>query len=231
MLRRRSRKLASVEPFAPRDVAEIDLSGVEVKQLWFDLSGSSVMDASIRRRMVRSWGPCPRHAWAQAIVEIELRGGVPFTIAILYADLVGRAVGAIRTDDVRQALLPRDVCVTCDYCRFADLDPAFEQRTKRANERQRTRALLAASQRQWQPAICPACQPGRTGPPCRPHLIAGADLPDELPTHLEQLQARLQHFQKSMTWHGPVATPADRASWVEALGFFAGWSAPLTLAR
>ena len=53
------------------------------------------MNAAVRRRMVRTWGPCPRHAWAQAVVEIELRGGVPFTVTILYADLTGRAAATL----------------------------------------------------------------------------------------------------------------------------------------
>lgn len=68
LLRRKSRKLAGIEPFTPRDSAEIDLSAGEVKQLWFDLSGSSVMDASIRRRTVRSWGFA---GWATAITLIR----------------------------------------------------------------------------------------------------------------------------------------------------------------
>lgn len=192
------------------------------------------MSASVRRRMVRSWGPCPRHAWAQAIVEIELRGGVPFTIAILYADLVTRAARALVAADASQAqhvLAPRDACVTCDYCEFAEPDTAFAERTQRANQRRRVGAMLAATRFEWEPAACPTCVPGAAGLPCRPHLVARqADLVAGLPGYLDGLAERLHVFQKSMTWRGPTATAAERASWVEALGFFAGWRAPFLLA-
>ena len=226
---------ANADPFEPSVSTEVDLNVVEVKQLWSDLSGTSVMNAAVRRRMVRTWGPCPRHAWAQAVVEIELRGGVPFTVTILYADLTGRAAAtlpdpAAPPDVVRRVLAPRDICVTCDYCLFANTDPMFEERTKRANDRYRTRTLLAASRREWQQRVCPSCLAGGTGMPCRPHLVSGeVQIPAVLPAYLEALGTRLQAYQKSMTWHGPAASAAARASWIEALGFFAGWHVPLVL--
>jgi hypothetical protein len=235
-LRQRSaRDMASVAPFAPRTAADIDLSMVEVKQLWCDLSGSSVMNAGARRRLVRSWGPCPRHAWALAIVEIELRGGVPFTVAILYADLVSRAAAGLRDaarweDHPERTLAPRDICISCEYCSFAGADPIFEEKTRRANGRRRAHATLMASRDVWAFQACPRCIAGGLGMPCRPHLLADAtSLPRELPGYLDELGSRLQRFQKSMTWQGPTASPSARASWVEALGFFAGWRVPFVL--
>lgn len=41
---------------------------------------------------------------------------------------------------------------------------------------------------------------------------------------------RVGRLTASMTVDGAPATPADDASWIEALGFFAGWAFPLYLA-
>ena len=49
-----------------------------------------------------------------------------------------------------------------------------------------------------------------------------AGLADELTA----LADRLDRFVQSMTYRGEPATPDERASWVEALGWFAGWSCP-----
>jgi hypothetical protein len=224
----------AIEVFEPHDVSELDLSLIEVKQLWLDMAGSSIMDAGARRRTVRSWGPCPRHVWLQAIVEIELRGGVPFTVTILYADLAERAAHAVMTGRA-DALQPADGCMTCQYCGYAKPDTMFSERTHRANRQARTRALLGELRPQWAHRACPDCVADRSGFPCRPHLTratrpAGEDFA-RLSTYLHDLAARLYVYQKSLTLNGPPAGPTHQASWIEALGFFAGWQPAHLLTR
>jgi len=65
--------------------ADAPLAFGEVKQLWWFLGGS-IMSPGTRHRPWRSWGFCPRHTWAHAVVERELRVQ-PFSTAILYEDL------------------------------------------------------------------------------------------------------------------------------------------------
>ena len=186
----RQHLVAQTVPFKPGGAGDIDLS--KVKQLWCDLSGSSVMDAAVRHRLVRSRGPCLRHAWAMAIVgNRAARWGAVYRHDPLRGP-VGLAATALASaahpgDDVR-TLTPRDVCMTCDYGSLACADPMFEEKTRRANDRQRTRAMLTESRQIWSPQACPFCVVGGTGLPCLPHLLAGATrIPSELPAYLSAL--------------------------------------------
>lgn len=218
-------------PEGGRGVVELDATVPEVKELVSFLDGS-IQVPDIRHHLWRSWGFCERHAWIQAVVEIELRGGRPFGTAILYEDLVGRACAALchglvpASVRVRQ-LRARAFCFTCDYVAIAQgVEAAFAARTVRVNRRKRTAAILQETRTHWERRSCPSCLGGE-GPTCRPHLLAGqaADL-DAVAETLSDLAERLEVFHKSMTWRGPTADPSQRASWVEALGWFAGWSYP-----
>ncbi|MBO0686193.1 MAG: hypothetical protein J2P45_23845, partial [Candidatus Dormibacteraeota bacterium] len=184
-----------------------------------------------------SWGLCPRHAWGYAIAEIELRGGRPFSTAILYEDLVGRARRLLE----RTRLLPWSVVVTrfrprgeCPTCDFLAIDPKFvedhaEAMAAEVNRLERTRALLSESRPLWMWSSCPRCLGGH-GPVCLRHLLSGQD-PGQDPRDdrqrlIEQvgdLDRRLRAFGRSMTWKGDPATPSEQASWIEALGWLAGW--------
>jgi hypothetical protein len=128
---------ADASPLVVERACDLDLTPAEVKQLRLFVRGA-MMDLGVREHLWRSWGFCPRHTWAHAIVEVELVGGLPFGTAILYEDLAGE---------------------------------------------------------------------------------------------LRALARRLHVFVKSLTVDGPTATDEDRAAWVEALGFFAGWQVPLALSR
>lgn len=102
--------------------------------------------------------------------------------------------------------------------------------TERVNARLRTTSFLAATRSEWEMRTCPKCL-GGSGPMCRPHILAGEEAPlDQTALTLAELANRLGTYYRSCTWHGPTATPRDSASWVEALGWFAGWAYPAALA-
>jgi len=69
---------------------------------------------------------------------------------------------------------------------------------------------------------------------CRTHLRRlgqlSAALREDVAARLRELQQRMRRLNASMTQIGAPATPQDDASWVETLGFFAGWGLPLHLA-
>lgn len=67
-----------------------ELRSPELKELQSFLDGA-IMDVGIRHHLWRSWGLCERHGWCYAVVELEIRGGRPFSTAILYEDLALRS--------------------------------------------------------------------------------------------------------------------------------------------
>jgi hypothetical protein len=204
----------------------------ETRQLWWWFQNGSVMTPSIRGRLRHAWGLCPRHSWAHAAVECELRTQ-PYSTAGLDLDLTARAAEALGEQPRRQSGAPverlraRDACAVCEALASstADPDPSFEERQRRFNRLTRTRKRLAVSMPVWAPASCPHCGGGQ-GLTCRPHLLAGDPaLVDATgcAAALERLGGRLKGLVASMTLHGPPATPQVQAAWVEAVGWFAGW--------
>ena len=98
----------------------------------------------------------------------------------------------------------------------------------------------------WRTGVCPDCRvrPGTTTGSipdadavlllCRAHLLGRGRTDDALlaavAQRLDEVRTRLGRLNASMTVDGAPATAADDASWIEALGFFAGWALPLHLA-
>jgi hypothetical protein len=211
---------------------ELRLSLPEVKQLWWFLDGA-IMAPDVRAHVRRSWGFCPRHSWAFAAAEIQLRGGQPFATAILYEDLTRRAVDAVdaswrRLSGWRRAspLAPQDSCFTCDYLALeGEEDRTFRDQQDRTNQLDRVRPLLEETRREWYGLSCPLCL-GGAGLVCRQHLLEGTKRPADLSDGLSALADRLQAFVGSMTTRATPVGPLERASWVEALGWFSGWDYP-----
>jgi hypothetical protein len=202
----------------------------EVKQLYEFLDGA-IMVPDIRHHLWRSWGFCPRHTWAHATVELELGFGDPFSVGILYEDLAERAARLLqshrRPSSILRHLRTRDACFTCRYLAISTRDdPRYLRHHRRANRRERTRRLISGSRTIWEQRSCPQCRDGH-GPTCRLHLLEGAPQAGrDLGHDLAELAGRLQRLYRSFTWQGPTASPEDHASWIEALGWFAGWDFP-----
>ncbi len=210
-----------------------DLTLAEAKYFWSWFIFGSIMTVETRHHLWRSWGFCPRHTWAHAVVECEVWGGRPFGTAILYEDLVGRAAAATKTLLLpggigRRRLRSKASCLACDYVAIAHSfqDEFYAERRARINRRPRISALLVEADSLWRTSACPLCLGGH-GIVCRSHILAGAVNPDrELSDKLEDLRQRLALYVRSMTWKGPQATAQAKISWVEALGWFAGWDFP-----
>lgn len=215
--------------FGPLTGAEADLevSIVEAKELYCFLDGS-IQNPHVRHQLWRNWGHCPRHSWAFAIANCELRLR-PFQTGILYEDLTGRAARLLSRPLLpnavaRHLLRSHGSCFTCDYASLATPDPEYVAITQRVNRRRVITEWLAELRPWWEPRSCPFCL-GGSGLVCRPHVLAGRPWDRHRTTAgLRELEGRLQTLVRSMTWNGPTATSEDRASVVEALGWFAGWS-------
>jgi len=92
----------------------------------------------------------------------------------------------------------------------------------------------------WRDRVCPECDPAGsegTGDPvllCRFHLARRRPLPEPLrnavASRLQEVRGWMRHLTASMTDFGGAARAAENTSWIEAVGFFAGWGLPLYLA-
>lgn len=237
---------------------EHELTVPEVRLLWSFVHGD-IMSEEVRRALRRSWGPCDRHAWGHAVVEIELwqagagrrAGHQPFDVSILYADLCAAMASALRsarTAHARVRVLLGDG--TCPICRdlagpdlpglaigYAGSDSG--RLTSEANVMRFTANWLKETAPEWLRRACPDCavEAGRDPAPgqqCRRHLAGAgsrdADEPAEISGRLDGLASLLERLVQSMTDRGEPSTPEADAAWVEALGWFHGWRLPFALA-
>lgn len=221
------------------DVGSLDFTGSEVRQFRTFLDGA-IMSVGVRHNLWRSWGLCPRHAWGYAITEVELRSGMPFSTAILYADLSSRAerlVGRRRPWQlVRPNFESRSACFTCSWletvARVTESEEVdWRRHAARVNQRRRVHERVAEARSTWLGKACPLCVSRAGGLVCRLHLLAGAAPPDGLARALAQLTDRLETLADSLTVRRTVTDVDDRFAWVEALGWFGGWDYAQKLMR
>lgn len=210
----------------------------EIKQLWSFLDGA-IMNVDTRHHLWKSWALCSRHAWCYVVTEVEIRGGQPFSTAILYEDLIGRAartvsrITLVSWGMVAARLEPQANCFACDYVEASKgwwRDEETEKQRQRVNTLARTLPLLESHQEIWRQRACPLCL-GGSGLICRQHLISGHEPNDraEFADSLASLKHRLRVFVKSMTADGKHATPEESVSWVEGVCWFTGWGYPVQL--
>jgi hypothetical protein len=183
------------------------------------------------------------------------RGGhQPFDVTVLYEDLLDHVADGIdrktsllqrHPDDV---LLPVGPCRICEDMASPDLpglrmgyaNSNTEALTVEANGLAHTTAWCRETLPLWRNRVCPGCDPDtpeRAGHPvllCRFHLAARRPLPEQLrhavASRLREVRGRTRHLTESMTDYGAPVGSEENTSWIEAIGFFAGWGLPLYLA-
>ncbi|MDA8439103.1 MAG: hypothetical protein M0Z51_09625 [Propionibacterium sp.] len=250
------------------DFRSAPLTPAEVRELWAFIHGD-IMIGGIRQQLRASFGPCPRHTWGYALVEIELwihgagsRGGhQPFDVCVLYADLLEHVAGRLQS---RGHVFPAPLAKTlarhgpCRVCNSltTDAHDATAQvgfagsnavtLAAEANELRYTIEWFQQTRDIWTHRVCPTCalRLGRPGSPnhggpedgvlCLEHVREpGGEVPTSLPAlaeYLTELGARVDALGNSMRQGATAPTREENASWVEALGWFAGWVPPLSLA-
>ena len=210
------------------DDKPFDYSPQEVKQLWWFRDGS-IMSVPIRDRLWEARGLCYRHAWGYALLEIEMMAGRAFSTAILYADYADRAaklLGGKGKFGRKPKLEANGPCMTCDHLRTTashSLTGAeWPRGAEIVNKGESTRLLVGWCESTWRAASCPACM-GGSGPTCRPHLIAGVSPTPGIAETLACMASRLDPLVRSMTVDRTDIGDSERASWIEAIGWFTGW--------
>jgi hypothetical protein len=218
--------VARTEPSARADVGQEPLNPAEVKQLRWLLDGG-IMHASVREELRRSWGLCPRHAWGYALVEIELRGGLPFSTSILVEDLLVECPRGGRgpwLGSRRRHLAGSDDCPTCRYATAEpEVERSWSDEAELVSRADRMRMLVASRRSALTHWACPECL-GGGGLTCRPHLVGGAAISRRLTDELHELAQRAQAYRRS-TEPGEEHELDERTAiaWAEALGWLAGW--------
>ncbi|MCB5292420.1 hypothetical protein [Arthrobacter sp. SO3] len=184
-----------------------------------------------------------------------VRGGhQPFDVTVLYEDLLEHVAAGLNQkstllhrhpDDV---LLPVGPCRICEEMASPDLpglrmgyaNSNTEALTVEANGLAHTAVWCRETLPLWRDRVCTGCDPDAPegdGDPvlfCRFHLARSRPLPEELrhavALRLREIRGRMRHLTESMTDSGAPVGGAENASWIEAVGFFAGWGLPLYLA-
>jgi ubiquitin-like protein Pup len=224
-----------------RSVEEWQLSAGEIHYVWWFIQGS-IMEADIRWRLRRAWGMCPRHAWGALAAEAAFRHNYFHGPAILYQDLLERAVSAFRSTGpwavlrLARRLRPTGPCMMCEM--------GFNQRSRgiakpelveEARDLTFMREFAERTRAYWRSTVCGKCREDASSARCRPHLAeeaaSGAPVDvDARRNELAEILARLTVYSQSFRWESHnTDTERDRAALLSAIGWCTGWEGGLAL--
>lgn len=217
------------------------LSRGEVAHLLAFAQGA-IMVPELRAALRRSWGLCARHAAGWLVVESALRGRYLHGPALLYADLVGRAVAAVDAQGplaaarVARRLAAAGACPLCDAGIGAASEGLVgEARWRSCREPGAWLSFIDETRAHWCGRVCGVCDGSGRAARCRRHLADelarhAGPVPDDARTALRSLGTRIAAYDRSFgSDHRGSDTRAGRAALVEAAGWCSGWPALLAL--
>ena len=216
-------------------------SGGEIHYLYWYMQGS-IMVPSVRDQLRRAWGFCERHAWAAIYVEASFRHGYFHGPAILYRDLLSRALPAFRFrgpgKELRlgRHLREKGACIMCEM----RLGPktagmANPEIVERGQDPTELKRFARKTQPHWQRTICGRCAGTSALERCRPHLLEdlGRATALDLRFHrsfLESIFHHLRIYERSFRYEfQDTETDEDTAALISAVGWCSGWRPFLTL--
>jgi hypothetical protein len=231
----------------------------EVRELWAFLHGGIMDPGIRRAlRAAYGFCPRHAWLYAAVEIELwqggagSSPGHQPFDVCVLYEDLLATALarlggrrwhwGASPQRALRAGAACRVCAAVADSDAFGNAErPGFAGSDPVALAREvdaltHTRRWLRDTEPQWRPAACPGCRDTPVEDAaflCRTHIVEAREHIDAvaLRRRLDDVHTRLASLLSAMRAdRGRVeATGSERAAWVEALGFFAGWRAPLAI--
>ena len=207
---------------------------------WF-IQGS-IMFPDTRDALRGSWGFCERHAWACLSVEMAFRDRFLLGPAILYEELLERAVrhlairGLLRRRRLLRALLAKRPCMACELDIEKAGRGAFSQNLlDRGRDTDPLRSFALETKNHWRKAVCGACSGDGSSLRCRPHLVQdlAAKVAIDQTAHCRNVQSALTDltsFYRSLLWgYTGAVTAEQRASIFVAVGWMSGWRPLLAL--
>jgi hypothetical protein len=230
----------------PAQPVHLDLTDGEANHLYRLVKGS-IMDPDTRQRLRAGWGMCARHAAASLAIEAAARAGGMHAAAVLYADLIERAVTALTRAGPfagERALLElrnSGPCLVCqpgigDGGRGVSMPVLLAQ----ARDGASLSRFMASCAAQWQEQVCPDCVVGAGGARCRRHLVdrpllGALGMSDELREQRRAIGGLFRHlvaYARSFRWQQrDTNRPEDRAALIGAVGWCSGWSGLLAYAE
>ncbi len=202
------------------------------------------MFPSTRDRLRRAWGLCDRHAWGFMVIDAAFRGGYLHGPAVLYEDLIERAViamdvtGPISRGRMVRKLREREPCIMCEGRYGPDTKGAANaDRVQKGRDLTELRLLARRTDPYWRPTICGRCAGTDAVQRCRRHLIEdiATDLVDNFDEHCQlvndiahRLSIYAQSFQLEFRH---TRKDEDMAALISAVGWCSGWTTFLSIIR
>jgi len=217
------------------------LSPGEIHFLWWFIQGS-IMNPDTRERMRKAWGFCERHAWGWMAVEAAFRSGYMHGPAVLYEDLIERAMtffdvyGPMQSTRVRRRLRERGPCLMCEEGYDSNSSGCVRQElVEQGRDLKQARLFAQRTFPYWRNAVCGRCAGTESPVKCRKHFLEESN-----PRSMEDFQlhkelvtdifGHLVKYARSFRWEfHDTRTEEDTAALIMAVGWCSGWGILLSI--
>ncbi len=215
-------------------------SSGEIHYLWWYMQGS-IMDLDVRHWMHEAWGFCERHAWLALMIESSFRHTFLMGPAIVYEDILGRAVkqmrirGPMKNFQILAGLREKRKCMICDMGWQNVHSKIPHDRLKRGKDASHLRHFALNTRAYWEKNVCGICSGTRDWPRCRVHLLQDASTKQTLDfkKHRDMLRGLHHHvinYSEGFRWEKRgTSTVEDAAALIAAVGWCSGWKPLLNL--
>lgn len=217
------------------------LSNGEVHFLWHFIDGS-IMNPDTRAQLHGAWGMCTRHSFGFMTAEAAFRGGFMHGPAVLYDDLMERAmavVGTARTSVPKRLIAHRlgnkASCIMCANGYGPDSPGrAPLERVRQGSNTEILKAFAIETKRWWRAWVCGACAGVRRTARCREHLrrdlLDGRTSLQEQRPLVSELAEHVKCYARSFRWElRGTDTGQDRAALIGSVAWCSGWAPWLEL--
>lgn len=221
------RPVSNLKPFKPSDG--------EIYFLWWFIQGS-IMSPMTRERLWNGWGMCERHAWAFIAVETAFRGDYLMGPAILYEDLMHRALikfsnrGFLKPWRVQIGLNDRGPCMMCEMKYGSNSrGVAGPELLEKGRDLTEIQTFAKKTYHYWEKTVCGRCAENSSTHRCRRHLIESLSQGhvSDLSFHgnvVDYIARHIKTYMLSFRWENRgTETVEDMAALISAVGWCSGW--------
>ena len=211
------------------------LSDGEIHFLWWFIQGS-IMSPMTRERLWNGWGMCERHAWAFIAVEAAFRGDYFMGPAILYEDLMHRALvkfsnrGFLKPWRVQKGINHRGPCMMCEMKYGPDTKGAAEpELLEKGRNLLEIQSFAKKTYHHWKKPVCGQCAENSSIHKCRRHLIGSLSKGSikRLSFHgdlVNYIACHIKKYMLSFRWENRgTETVENMAALISAIGWCSGW--------
>lgn len=210
------------------------LSRGEIHFLWHFIDGS-IMNVETRAALRRAWGMCPRHGFGFLAVEAAFRSGFMHGPAVLYEDVMSRAVAATRATGAAPTILASRRLREAGPCLMCSIGygptsrgQASRSIVERGSDVTAIHRFVSETAPAWRRWICGRCAGTDAAMRCRPHLredlSKGSASLEEQRRYVTELAFHMERYARSFRWElRRTDTADDRAALIGAVGWCSGW--------